>query len=335
MSDYSAANTNKEFEGLLLFIQQKQVHVFQKINTALIDLYWELGEMLSEKVKNNEWGKSVVTEFAKYISSNAPDIKGFSDKNLWRMKQFYETYAEHPELSALLREIPWTHNTIIFSRCKSLEERKFYINNAIREKYSTRSLDRQINASLYERTQLGDEKLSSVMRELQPSAQQVFKDSYVLEFLGLPEEHSEGDLQKELVKQIKKFIIELGKDFLFIDQEYKLQVGNSDFYIDLLFYHRELQCLVAVELKTDKFKPEHIGQLNFYLEALDRDVRKSHENPSIGILLCRDKDEEVVEYALSRNLKPSLVAEYHLQLPDKKILQDKLHQILGEKEKSN
>ena len=334
MTNNSPLNANEEFEKLLTFIQQKQLHVFQKINTALIDLYWELGEMLSEKVKNNEWGKSVVTEFAKYIVSNAPDVKGFSDKNLWRMKQFYETYADHPELSALLREIPWTHNMIIFSRCKSLEERIFYINNAIREKYSTRSLDRQINASLYERTQLGDEKLSSVMRELQPSAKQVFKNSYVLEFLGLPEEHTESDLQKELVKQIKKFIIELGRDFLFIDQEYKLQVGNSDFYIDLLFYHRELQCLVALELKTDKFKPEHLGQLNFYLEALDRDVRKSHENPSIGILLCRDKDEEVVEYALSRNLKPSMVAEYHLQLPDKKLLQEKLHQILGDKEKN-
>lgn len=328
----SLSSTNEDFESLLNFIQQKQLQVFQKINTALIDLYWELGETLSEKVKNNEWGKSVVTEFAKYIVSNAPDIKGFSDKNLWRMKQFYETYAEHPELSALLREIPWTHNMIIFSRCKNLEERVFYIKRSIGEKYSTRNLERQINASLYERTQLGDEKLSAVMRELQPSAKQVFKNSYVLEFLGLPEEHTESDLQKELVKQIKKFIIELGKDFLFIDQEYKLQVGNSDFFIDLLFYHRELQCLVALELKTDKFKPEHMGQLNFYLEALDRDVRKPHENPSIGILLCRDKDEEVVEYALSRNLKPSMVAEYHLQLPDKKLLQEKLHQILDRKD---
>lgn len=334
MNRNSLSNTNEDFESLLKFIQQKQLQVFQKINTALIDLYWELGKTLSDKVKNNEWGKSVITEFAKYIVSNAPDIKGFSDKNLWRMKQFYETYAEHPELSALLREIPWTHNMIIFSRCKSFEERVFYINHSINEKYSTRNLERQINAALYERTQLGEEKLSAVMRELQPSAKQVFKDSYVLEFLGLPEEHTESDLQKELVKQIKKFIIELGKDFLFIDEEYKIQVGNSDFFIDLLFYHRELQCLVALELKTDKFKPEHMGQLNFYLEALDRDVRKPHENPSIGILLCRDKDEEVVEYALSRNLKPSMVAEYHLQLPDKKLLREKLHQILDSKESS-
>lgn len=165
--------------------------------------------MLSEKVKNNEWGKGVVTEFAQYIVSNAPNIKGFSDKNLWRMKQFYETYADHPELSALLREIPWTHNMSIFSRCKSTEERRFYIKRCICEKYSTRNLERQINASLYERTQLGDEKLSSLMRELEPSAKQVFKNSYVLEFLGLPEEHTESDLQKELVKQllhIKSFI---------------------------------------------------------------------------------------------------------------------------------
>ncbi len=170
-------DSNQDFEKLLHYIQQKQIQVFQKVNTALIDLYWELGKVLSEKVKNNEWGKSVVTEFAKYITSNVPDIKGFSDKNLWRMKQFYETYVDHPELSALLREIPWTHNTIIFSRCKSTEERIFYIKRSICEKYSTRNLERQINASLYERTQLGDEKLSSLMRELEPSAKQVFRNS--------------------------------------------------------------------------------------------------------------------------------------------------------------
>lgn len=134
-------DSNQDFEKLLHYIQQNQIQVFQKVNTALIDLYWELGKILSEKVKNNEWGKSVVTEFAKYITSNAPDIKGFSDKNLWQMKQFYETYADHPELSALLRETPWTHNMIIFSRCKTLEERVFYIKNSICEKYSVRSLE--------------------------------------------------------------------------------------------------------------------------------------------------------------------------------------------------
>ena len=165
------------------------------------------------------------------------------------------------------------------------------------------------------------------MRESNKDISNTFKDSYVFEFLNLPDPHSESDLQRGLVRQMKKFILELGKDFLFIGEEYKLQVGNSDFYIDLLFYHRGLQCLVAFELKADKFKPDHLGQLNFYLEALDRDVKKLNENPSIGVLLCKDKDSEVVEYSLSRSMSPTLVAEYKTQLPDKKVLQQKLHEL--------
>ncbi|MFQ6332807.1 PDDEXK nuclease domain-containing protein [Methylophilus sp. 3sh_L] len=163
-----------------------------------------------------------------------------------------------------------------------------------------------------------------------PTIQTTFKDSYVLEFLGLPETHSESDLQKALTQHIKAFILELGNDFIFMGEEYRLQVGNQDFYIDLLFYHRGLAALVAFELKIGQFSPEHMGQLNFYLEALDRDVKKPHENPSIGVLLCRDKDDEVVEYALSRNLSPALVAQYQLQLPDKKLIQAKLHELLAQ-----
>jgi RecB family endonuclease NucS len=164
-------------------------------------------------------------------------------------------------------------------------------------------------------------------REITQDITKAFKDSYVFEFLNLPEPHSESDLQKGLIKQMKNFILELGRNFIFIDEEYRVQVGYSDFYIDLLFYHRGLQCLVAVELKAEKFKPDHLGQLNFYLEALDRDVKQPHENPSIGVLLCKDKDSEVVEYALSRSLSPALVSEYQTQLPDKKLLQQKLHEL--------
>ena len=266
-------------------------------------------------------------ELAKYIQQNEPDIKGFSDKNLWRMKQFYETYKDFPKLSPLVREISWTHNMLIFSRCKTVEERAFYLKLIQQENYSKRELDRQISASLFERTMIGNLKLSTVLRETNPSITNTFKDSYILDFLHLPEIHSESDLQLGLSRQMKSFILELGKDFLFIGEEYKLQVGNSDFYIDLLFYHRGLQCLVAFELKAGKFKPDHLGQLNFYLEALDRDVKKPNENPSIGVLLCKDKDNEVVEYALSRNLSPTMVSEYKTQLPDKKLLQQKLHEL--------
>lgn len=322
------------FDELLQHIQQARAKAFRQANTVLIDLYWRVGKTISEKVQSEAWGKGVVTELANYIAQHAPDIKGFSDKNLWRMKQFYETYREDEKLSTLLRELPWSHNLAIFSRCKSAEERVFYLNLCISEKYSFRELDRQISSSFFERTMMGA-KLSPVARVLHPDATQVFKDNYVLEFLGLPDMHSENDLQKALLQHMKQFVLELGRDFIFMGEQYRLQVGNQDFYIDLLFYHRGLTALVAFELKIAKFSPEHLGQLNFYLEALDRDVKKAHENPSIGVLLCRDKDEEVVEYALSRNLSPALIAQYQLQLPDKKIIQAKLHELIQQLPETN
>lgn len=226
-----------------------------------------------------------------------------------------------------LCKVSWSIHKILIGRLKTEEERDFYLRMCLKENYSVRELDRQISASLFERSIIGNTKLSSSLREIHPDITNSFKDSYVFEFLNLPEPHNESDLQKGLIKQMKKFILELGKDFLFIDEEYKVQVGNSDFYIDLLFYHRGLQCLVVFELKADKFKPEHLGQLNFYLEALDRDVKKKNENLSIGILLCKDKDSEVVEYSLSRSLSPTMVSEYKTQLPDKKVLQQKLHEL--------
>jgi len=228
---------------------------------------------------------------------------------------------------SILVKLSWTHHLIIFSRCKTNEEREFYIRLSIKESYSKRELDRQISSSLYERMMLSEKNVSTTLKSVAPGISQHFKDSYVFEFLNLPEPFSENDLQKGLIRQMKMFILELGKDFLFVDEEYRLQVGNRDFKSDLLFYHRELQCLVVFELKTERFEPEYLGKVNFYLEALDRDVKKPHENPSIGILLCKDKDKEVVEYAMSRQLSPTLVSQYTLALPDKKILQAKLHEL--------
>ncbi len=198
---------------------------------------------------------------------------------------------------------------------------------SIDNKLAKRELERQIDVATFERAKLSNSILSPLARELHPSFENIFKNNYVLEFLGLPEDHSESDLQKALIKNMKSFILELGKDFIFVGEEFRLQVGNQDFFIDLLFFHRGLSALVAFELKIGKFSPEHMGQLNFYLEALDRDVKKPHENPSIGVLLCRDRDQEVVEYTMSRNLSPTLIAQYQLQLPDKKLLQAKLHEI--------
>lgn len=318
---------DNRFTDIIQLIKKSRTNAIKAVNAELITLYWNIGEYISKKIEQSEWGDSVVTELANFIQSQEPEIKGFSDKNIWRMKQFYETYKDFPKLSTVLREISWSHNLAIFSRCKTAEEREFYLKLAKQESYSFRELERQISASLFERTMIGNSKLSTALRESNHDLTNTFKDSYVFEFLNLPEPHSESDLQRGLVRQMKNFILELGKDFLFIGEEYKLQVGNSDFFIDLLFYHRGLQCLVAFELKADKFKPDHLGQLNFYLEALDRDVKKPNENPSIGVLLCKDKDSEVVEYALSRSLSPTMVSEYKTQLPDKKLLQQKLHEL--------
>jgi predicted nuclease of restriction endonuclease-like (RecB) superfamily len=197
---------------------------------------------------------------------------------------------------------------------------------AVREKWGSRELERQLNGALFERAVLDPPKVSALLTQIHPAAEAAFKDTYLLDFLDLPEGHSESDLQRGLVANLKKFLIELGRDFAFVGEQYLLQVGGRDFRLDLLFYHRELQCLVAFDLKIEEFQPEHLGKLEFYLEALDRDMRKPRERPSIGVLLCATKDDEVVEYALSRSVSPALIAEYQTHLPDKKLLQRKLHE---------
>ncbi|MCG8551626.1 MAG: PDDEXK nuclease domain-containing protein, partial [Desulfobacterales bacterium] len=218
-------HNRKVFEELLVQIRQARQKTFAKVNTALIELYWFIGRTISEKVKEAAWGKGVVKELASYIAWNAPELKGFSDKNLWRMKQFYETYHGNEKLSALVRQLPWTHNTIIFSRCKTIEEREFYLRCCIKDRTSSRELERQINASQFERTCLGKPKLSAALREIHPAIENTFKDSYVLEFLGLPPDHSESHLQHALIRHMKQFILELGNDFVFMGEEYRLQVG--------------------------------------------------------------------------------------------------------------
>ena len=315
-----------EFSEVVSLIKKSKNAAMQAVNFGLINLYWQIGEYISKRVASEDWGKSVVQQLADYLQMNEPDLKGFSDKNLWRMKQFYETYKDLPKLSPLLREISWTNNLAIMTRCETIEEKEFYLRLSMSEKLSSRELERQINSGVFERTMLGSQKLSAVLREIQPSVENSFRDKYVFEFLDLPAEYSESDLQKSLIANFRKFILEIGKDFAYLGEGYRLQVGNQDFYLDLLFYHRGLQCLVNFELKIKPFKPEFLGKLNFYLEALDRDVKKEHENPSIGILLCKGKDDTVVEYALARNVSPAVIADYATKLPDKKLLRAKLEE---------
>ena len=325
-SKKAAVPLESQFAEVAGIVHAGRQKAFASVNAALIETYWEVGRYISMKVEKAEWGSGVVKKLAEYLQHELPDPRGFSDKNLWRMKQFHDLYDNYKKLSTVLRELSWSSHLHIMSKTRTSQEREFYLQTAIKERFSVRELERAINSDLFNRSVASPPKLSTVLRELHPSAGSVFRDSYSLEFLGLPDNHSEFDLRKGIVRSLKNFIIEFGRDFAFVGEEYRIQVGMKDFFLDLLFYHRELQCLVAFELKIDEFKPEYLGKLSFYLEALDRDVKKPHENPSIGIILCKGKDDEVVEYSLSRTLSPAAIADYTTKLPDKRLLRDKLHE---------
>lgn len=327
------SNEESTFSEIALLIQERRLRAVSAVNRELIELYWEVGKTLSRKVEDAGWGKSVISDLAQYLKLSHQGLRGFSAPNLWRMRQFYETYRSDENLSPLVRELSWSHNLLIFSQSKSNEEREFYLRLSANESWSKRELERQLKSALFERKILQPAVLSPVVRELYPQAGDSFKDAYIVDFLDLPADHSEADLHRGLLTHLRKFLTELGRDFCFIGSEHPIQVGNQDFALDLLFFHRSLNALVAIELKVGRFEPEYLGKLNFYLEAIDRDIRKDHENPAIGLLLCASKDNEVVEYSLSRSLSPTLVAEYQTQLPDKALLQRKLHEFLEAAEK--
>jgi predicted nuclease of restriction endonuclease-like (RecB) superfamily len=360
-----------EFPQIVSLIQSARNCALYTVNSELVNLYWQVGHYVSEKLGNASWGESTVVELTNFIKNRYPDIRGFDKKNIYRMCQFYQLYNDSPNVAPVVRhlqstdlqpavnvapvvrhlqstdlheedfaaietddirktilaKISWTHHLIIIGRCKSAEEREFYIRLCIQDRYSKRELDRQINSGVFERVMLGNAHLSKNIKQLPQDFSNVFKDSYVFEFLNLPEPYIENELRKALLHELKHFLLELGSDYLLVGEEFPIKVGNRDFRIDLLFFHRSLRCLIAFELKTSRFEPEYLGKINFYLEALDRDVRKPHENPSIGILLCRDKDDEVVEYALNRSLSPTLVSQYLMAIPDKKVLAKKLHEL--------
>lgn len=322
----SPLNPQSDFNEITQLIHAARQRAVLAVNTTLIELYWQVGQFISHKIAQAEWGDGVVVQLAEHLAQTQPGLRGFTRPNLFRMRQFYEAYQRDEKVSALLRQLPWTHNLIILNQGKSPEEREFYLRLAIREKWSSRELERQLKTALFERTVLNPIKVSPVVRQIHPDALSVFKDSYMVEFLDLSQDHAEADLHQGLLLRLKDFLIELGRDFCFVGSEYPLQVGGRDFALDLLFFHRGLNCLVAIELKVGRFEPEYLGKLGFYLEALDRDVKKPHEQPAIGVLLCASKDDEVVEYALSRSLSPALIAEYQTQLPDKALLQAKLHE---------
>lgn len=248
------------FAPVIALIQAARGRAYQAVNTALIDLYWQIGEHISRKIAAAEWGDGVVDQLAVYIAQTQPGLRGFTRPNLFRMRQFYETYQGDAKVSPLVRLLPWTHNLIILSQSKSPEEREFYLRMAIKEQWGSRELERQFKTALFERVVLHPAKVSAVLTQIQPQAQSVFKDAYMVEFLGLPEGHSEFDLHRGLLAKLKSFLIELGRDFCFVGSEFPVQVGGRDFALDLLFFHRGLNCLVAIELKVGRFEPEYIGK---------------------------------------------------------------------------
>ena len=317
---------DEQFGEVLALINGARQRAVQAVNTQLVELYWQVGAYISHKLEQAEWGDAVVTQLADYLARTQPGLNGFTRRNLFRMRQFYEAYRGDEKVSALLTQLPWTHNLIILSQSKRPEEREFYLRMAVQDKWSSRELERQLKTALFERSVLNPAKVTPVVTQTHPAALEVFRDAYMVEFLGLPDSHAEADLHQGLLARLKDFLIELGRDFCFVGSEYPLQVGGRDFALDLLFFHRGLNCLVVIELKVGRFEPEYLGKLGFYLEALDRDIRKPHENPAIGVLLCASKDDEVVEYAINRSLSPALIAEYQTQLPDKALLQAKLHE---------
>ncbi len=318
---------SKDFINVVNLIQEARENAIRKVNEELILLYWNVGKYISEQLESQKWGSSYVDELATFISENCPEVKGFNRRGLYRMKQFYETYKDNQFVSPLVTQISWTNHLLILSSTKTDEEREFYIKLCLKEKFSKRELERQLDSGYFERYMLSTEKLETV--PVPSTIKNNFLDTYVLEFLSLPDKFSEHEFKKAIIANLKDFILEIGKDFTFVGEEYRVMVGNSDYYIDLLFYHRGLACLVAFELKIGAFKPEHLGKMNFYLEALDREHKKNNENPSVGVILCASKEDEVVEFALSRSLSPTLISEYTLKLIDKNLLRQKLHELTG------
>jgi predicted nuclease of restriction endonuclease-like (RecB) superfamily len=366
-----------EFDYIVQLIEEARNRAFSKVNTELVLLYFNIGNIVSIKVADGVWGQGTVDDLANYIKNKTPGLSGFNRRGLYRMKQFYETYfpgsdcfkswvdvqqtsivsptatqidtqrktddftndlivspmatqLQNPEnlhsgfVKSLLCQVTWTNHLEIISGAKSSEEKLFYLLITAKEKPSKLELRRQIKTATFERTMLANKNLSALPPLISSG---IFKDPYIFEFLDIPDTHSENDLEKAIIKNLQKFIIEIGKGFAYMGSQFRLQVGNKDYHTDLLFYHRDLQCLVLFELKVEEFEPEFLGKLDFYLEALDRDVKRPHENPSIGVLLCKGKDNEVVEYAMARSTSPAMIADYETKLISKKILADKLHQL--------
>jgi predicted nuclease of restriction endonuclease-like (RecB) superfamily len=306
-----------DFEIIRRRVYQARHKAFHSVNQELISLYWDLGKFIAEKQERDEWGNSTVERLSKDLQAEFPGVSGFSVQNLWKMKSFYLAYGNNEKLSPVVREIPWTHNCVIVSKVKTPEEREFYLQMTRKEVWSKRMLEDRIKNNEYEQRKNHQNNFpATIDRKLLSKMNWEFKDDYNLTFLNLRDEFIERDLEQGLIDNICKFLSEMGGEFCFVGRQYKVLVGGKPFFIDLLFYHRGLKSLVAVELKRGEFEPEHLGKMEFYLTALDQDVKKEYENASIGIIICKKKNKTVVEYALKNKKIPIGISTFqYKELP--------------------
>lgn len=294
-------------------VRSAQYEALKAVNKELVALYWDIGKLIAERQNREGWGKSVVERLANDLQNEFPGVKGFSVQNLWYMRQFYLEYCDNEKLQPLVGEIGWSHNLIIIQRCKDPLEREFYIRMTRKFGWSKNVLIHQIENQSYEKTLLGQTNFDKALTSSQHAqAKLAVKDEYTFDFLEMGEEHSERELERALILRIEDFLRAMGGLFAFVGSQFRLAVDDKEYFIDLLLYHRRLKCLVAIELKIGEFQPEFVGKMQFYLAALDRQVREEGENPSIGIILCKEKNRTVVEYALHDATKPIGVATYHM-----------------------
>jgi predicted nuclease of restriction endonuclease-like (RecB) superfamily len=319
-NEFSLQNPS-EYKKWLTQIKTKlrtaQLKAAVSVNSTLMEFYWDLGADIVEKQKNSSWGSGFLKRVSQDLMSEFPEIKGFSKRNLELIRRWYLFYSEAGSIAkqpvSQLSQIPWGHNLVIVSKSQSLEEAFFYVKNTQQYGWSRSVLVHQMESNLWQREGKAVSNFPNTLPSPQSDlAQQILKDPYNFDFLTLTTDYNERDLEKGLVEHITKFLLELGAGFAYIGKQVPIQVGERDFFLDLLFYHTRLHCHVVIELKIVDFEPEHAGKLNFYIKAVDETLRKDGDNPTIGILLCKNKDRVVVEYALSDIHKPIGVSEYQL-----------------------
>lgn len=308
----------KQYKEFLDEIKEKvykaQYQALKAVNKELINLYWEIGKSILEKQQSYKWGKSVVENLSKDLQDEFPGVKGFSSDNLWRMRKFAMHYSNNEKLAPLVQEIGWSHNIIVMEKCKEDLEREFYIKMTRKYGWTKNVLIHQIEAKAYERFLINQTSFDKTLaKKYKHQAKLAVKDSYSFDFLEMSEVYSEREIELGLIKNIRKFLLEMGGDFAFMGNQYRVQVGNEDFYIDMLLYHRRLKSLVVVELKTTSFKPEYAGKMQFYLTTLNETIKTEDENPAIGIIICKEKNRTIVEYALKDMNSPMGVSTYTLK----------------------